>query len=582
MAKQDRHHRCKVIVLFLFLALAFSFNTAAVFAADDDSEQSEATSEKMNQSVAGKRATSPEIIIKEQIAKYIPKPALPDGLTLIKQVNVVGSTILAPQAIEALKRKCENRQLTARMIQHAADLVTRAYAREGYITSYGYIDPKELNSGILNIVVKEGRTGKVTIEGNQNFSNDILEKKITLKEGGLFNFQQLNLDVFRVNKHPDRKMKITCDPNVQTGYTDVVLTVKDKSPFHVMLQYDNYGSEDIGYRRYKTFFTYNNLTGHDDSLQWKIQMSESGAHKLTDLDYYIPLNPTWKFNFYLMPYKKEVYLGADNKTKDFEKHAWKWYFFFKQYLVNDPDCELISSYGFMYKQINWYQYGARQAQDHFRSLEWVLDLNRADKYGRWVVNNMFEQGIPSLMGGADSHETRTSVAGAHGQYTRNHLTVARRQKVWNGIDFVTKGHWQESSERLTGVNVFSLGGFMGVIDSRGYPRAQFPGDRGRSLSAGFSVPPFGISRTAKVPGSKTTWYDDIRFFNFVDYAIGLLKRTPDGDDREATLVSAGLGVTFNVPDKNLSMRLDVGWPVSNDEPNDGDGYHILYSITKGF
>ena len=123
---------------------------------------------------------------------------------------------------------------------------------------------------------------------------------------------------------------------------------------------------------------------------------------------------------------------------------------------------------------------------------------------------------------------------------------------------------------------------MGVIDERGYPRAQYPGDRGRSLTGGFSVPPFGLSRSVKVPGSKTTWYDDIRFFNFVDYSIGVLKRAHDGEDREATLVSAGVGMTFSVPDLNLSTRLDVGWPVSNDKPADGDSYHILYSITKGF
>jgi hemolysin activation/secretion protein len=582
MAKQDWYHQRRAIVLFLFVALAVFFNAAAVFAGDDDSEQSEATAEKMNKSVASKRTKSPEIVIKEQVSKLIPKPTLPTGLTLIKQVNVSGSTILAPEAIEALKRKYENRQLTPRMIQQAADLVTRAYAREGYITSYGYIDPMEIGAGVLNIVVKEGRTGKITIEGNKNFSTDILEKKITLKEGDLFNFRKLNTDVFRINKHPDRKINITCDPNLQTGYTDVVLTVKDKSPLHVTLQHDNYGSEDIGYRRYKVFVTHNNLTGHDDSLQCKIQLAESQAHTLVDFDYYIPLNPTWKFNFYLMPYKQEIYLSGDNRSDNFQKHAWKWYFFFKQSLINEPGCELVSSYGFMFKQINWYQNGGRQAQDHFRSVEWLLDLNRADTYGRWVVNNMFEQGIASFLGGADTHEDRTSVDGAHGQYTRNHLTVARRQKVWNGVDFIAKGHWQESSERLTGVNVFSMGGFMGVIDNRGYPRAQFPGDRGRSLTGGFVVPPFGISRTAKVPGSKTSWYDDIRFFNFVDYSVGVLKRTPDGDDREATLVSAGLGATFTVPDRNLSMRFDVGWPISNDKPNDGDGYHIFYSITQGF
>jgi hemolysin activation/secretion protein len=236
----------------------------------------------------------------------------------------------------------------------------------------------------------------------------------------------------------------------------------------------------------------------------------------------------------------------------------------------------------VYKQISWYQYGSRQAEDHFRSVQWQLDFNRPDRNGRWVVNNLIEKGLPHLFGGAKAKDEGCSVPSSGGGYTREHLTVARRQKLVNDIDLILKGHYQVSSETLTGVNVFSVGGIMGVIDNRGYPRAQSPGDSGWSLTAALSLPPFGVPRTMGVPGSKTKFYDAFRWFPFMDYAVAILKSPKLGEDKVNTLTSAGLGATFTVPDQSLSMRLDVGWPVTKDKPNDGDRPHVWWSITKGF
>jgi hemolysin activation/secretion protein len=582
MVNRNWRYLRKGIVFFLFFSLAVIPFSKAVFAMGEDSGEDDPSASKVEQALAGRRPKSADIIIKEQVTQQIPKPTLPEGLTLIKEVRVVGATVLAPQALEALKRKYENRQVTGRMIQQCADLVTRAYAREGYITSYGFVDPKELGSGILTVVVKEGRTGKITIEGNKYFSTAILEKKITLKEGDLFNFRKLNLDVYRINRQQDRKMKITCDPNVQTGITDVVLQVKDKSPLHLILQYDNYGSEYIGYRRYKTYFINNNLTGNDDSLQFKAQLTEGNSHKLFDFDYFLPLNNEWKFEGYYMPFKREDYLTDGNVTDDFEKHARKFYFNFFNSLINEPDTEFISHYGFVYKDIHWWKYGRRQTRDRFRALTWGLDLNKADDYGRWVISNDLEAGIPRMAGGSTAEDTSTSVQGAGGKYVKNHLVVARRQKLFAGIDFISKSHWQISNQALTGVNVFSVGGFFGVIDNRGYPRAQAYGDNGISSMAGFTFPVYGLPRTMNAPFSKTKLYDDIKLFTFYEWARADLK-SPSMTDKERTdLSSVGCGFTFNIPDRSLSTRLDIGWAIGKEKPKDGDPRHILYSITQAF
>jgi len=577
------------IVLILSLIFAISLTPSLGYATGDDGPDDDSRkSEEFEKTISATRAKSPAIILKERIETQIPKPKLPDGKIKIIQVNVVGSTLLAEEAIARLQSNYEDKELSAKEMQRAADLVTRAYNREGYITSYGYINTEKFDLGILEIKVVEGRTGKINIEGNQHFSTDLLRKKIPLKEGDIFNFQELNLAIFRLNKHADLKAQMTCDPDVQTNLTDVTITVKDKSPMHVTFQVDNYGSEYILKNRYKVFLTHNNITGHDDTMTIKVQRTEADAHQLADIDYIIPINDKWKFEFYYMPYKIEDYYYSDNEETDFEKHARKFYFWFFQSIIDKPDCELVSGYGFVYKDIHWYTGGGDRdwqhayKEDRFRALMWGLDFNRADKWGRWVISNDLEMGIPGIMGSSPDRGDSTSVKGAGSDYKKNIMMIARRQKLFAGIDFIARGRWQLSSQTLTGVNMFSVGGIMGVIDNRGYPRAQAPADAGRSFTGGFSFPPFGIPKTVKIPYSKTKLYDAVKLFTFFDWAEAILKSPKDTEKKSTTLNSAGCGVTVTVPDQSLSMRLDIGWPVSEEAPKDGSRPQYWWSVTKGF
>ena len=196
-----------------------------------------------------------------------------------------------------------------------------------------------------------------------------------------------------------------------------------------------------------------------------------------------------------------------------------------------------------------------------------------------------------MWGGAQVKSDASSVAGAKGNYLKNLLTVARRQKLPAGIDFVGKSRWQLSSATLTGVNAFSAGGYCGVIDNRGFPRTQAPGDAGRALNLGFEFPPYFISKSVNVPLSKTKLYNSLKIFTFWDWAQSILKSPKaanpaipeDPNDKKiTTLRSAGFGLTFVVPDRSLSARFDCGFPLSDQTPKDGDHTHIFWSVTKGF
>lgn len=582
------------LVLFIF-CLVSSHNLRSILSYADSGDGADEDRQRIinvEEDVLTKRAKSPVIQFKNTVESQIPKLVLPSEKILIKEINVIGATLLAPEAIEKIKRDYEGKELTGRQMQKVTDLITRAYSREGYITSYGVADTSEIASGILNIRVEEGRTGTIRIQGNQFFKTDLIRKQISLKEGEYFNFHALNTDIYQINKHQDLKAHIICDPNIETGITDIVINVKDKMPIHVMLQMDNYGSEYIYQDRFKFFLIHNNLTGHDDRISIKLQRTPEDAHQLYDMEYTIPINSKWKFDFYYMPYKIEDYYYADNEATDFEKHARKFYFFFKQQMIDQPGIDFNALYGFKYFDIHWYTGGGDRdwessfKKDRFRSVFWELALNRVDKRGRWVITQDLERGIPGMWGASPAKSDATSVKGGGSDYWKENLYIARRQKLIAGIDFIGKMRMQMSSHAQPGVNVFGLGGFMGVVDNRGYPRAQAPGDSGIAFTGGFSMPIFGVSKKAKIPFTNTGIYDGVKFFLFYDWGNAKLKNPDEtqGQQASTTLQSGGCGFTISAPDKNLSLRLDIAWPVSSTVPKDQSNHrpNFWWAITKGF
>ncbi len=539
-----------------------------------------------------------EITMKEKMEEEKPKPELPAEAVFIRQIQVTGVTVLSQKEIDEIIAEFRNKELTGKDMQRCADLITDTYNLKGFLTSYAYPDSSRLNEGILEIKGFEGKVGEVKIEGNRNFSDTVYRNRIGFKKGDVFNFKLLKNNVFRTNKHPDRKVTPDVTLSETQGYTDITITAKDKLPIHYIFDHDNYGSEYILTKRYKNTFVFNNFTGHDDVMNMKAQFCEADAQRLFDLDYYLPINNTWKWELYYMPFKRENYYYKDNEEKDFLKKAYKWYTYLYQTVVSEPNREFVMNYGFVQKFIEWYTGEEMRKYDKFCALLIGFDYVKVDDYGTTVISEDLEKGIPRMWGANTAEDSHCSVKGAGGKYWKQKIAVARRQKLLWDIDLLMKAQGQYSTQACTGVNVFSVGGYMGTIDNRGYPRAQMPMDSGYYLLGGFSLPAYFIPKNTKLPFTHTDVYKNLKFLTYVEYAKGY-KRSPQtaadksgsvdpsltgqqDDDKKKSLASAGWGLTFAVPEQSLSMRFDMAWPLNHKVPKDGNHCHMWYRITKMF
>ena len=563
-----------LVALFIFIPSSRLYSQDAdVSDAGDDIQ-----SKKVNEKLLKKKAKPPEIIVKKGFKIQKPKVSLPGAAVLIKKIKVEKVTLLSKEEINKIITPYENKNLSLEDMQAIAKEITNLYRKKGYITSGAYIPIQNFKGGVLHIKIIEGVTGKIKIEGLRYFKAFIIRRKITLRKGKPFNSNILRRDLFRVSKHPDRKASAVITPGEKLGVTDITVRIKDRPPYHVMFVYDDYGNPHTLYNRYKTYFIFNNITGHDDRLSSKVQKGESYTQNINDVDYSFPITDTLKFDGYYLR-KMEDY-AAGEQSSDMWKKAHKFILTLTQTLIEEENRELSVYTGFTSKNSYMWQYGSDLCRDRLREIMLGFAFSMDDRFGKTVVSDDILFGIPNYMGSLGNKDDRAFFLGGGGKYVTSRITIARRNKMFWGMQFLFKTKAQFSSHVLEGVDQFAIGGIGGVVDNRGYTRATVLGDTGNSITVGIAFPPYFVSKRIRVPFSKAKLYKALKLFIFYDWGRAVLKSPYAGREKVRGIKSIGCGLRMTLPE-GFSLRVDLGWPLSI-MPKDGDHFHPWFGVSKDF
>lgn len=515
---------------------------------------------------------------KPKIEKRLPleeKPALPGEKVTIKDIKVIGATLLAQEEVNKIIVPYKNRVLTLRDMQEVADLITDAYRQKGFITSRAYLPPQKIVNGVMEIRVIEGITGNIDVKGNRYFKAFLYRNEIELKNGQPFNYESLRKGLSRINEQPDRNAKTVLTPGREPGSTDVVLNVKDKLPLHIGFDYDNFGSPYIDYDRYKVTLTDNNLTGLGDILAFQYQISQREDYRLFTLRYLVPVTDSLSLGFFAADSK--IKLGKELEDSNTRGKARYYSIYAVQSLIDQENMNLNLNFGFDYKDIFNFANNLESSRDRMRIIKLGLDWDMADRLGRTLVTGEIDYGIPDIMGGLRKRDSHASRSGSGGEFHKEILNILRLHKMPFESLLLWKNQFQFSPYILTGAEQYQIGG---IINVRGYPPAEVVGDRGYAMTWEWSFPIYFIPKDVKVPLSQARLYDALRFVTFYDWANTRLKRPLSGEQKNRTLRSAGCGFRFNLPE-DVAARLEFVWPTDN-KPSDGDNFRVLGSISKTF
>jgi len=569
----------RLSVLFLISLFCFSLRAYAVTppASQQASGQTGLSEQQEREQKLREKIEQPPAKIENQ--EVVPEsqqpPVVGNEKTLINTITVTGNTIIPESEINAITHPFEGKELTVADMQKVADLVTDAFRKKGFITTRAIIPPQKVVNNTLELKIILGLMGELEVRGNHYFKKFLFTKRVTLKKGEPFNYNKLRSDLYNINQYPDRNVKTTLTPGQNPGETDVLFQVKDHLPIHVGFSYDTFGTRYLGRARYLGTATDNNLLGFDDTLTFQFQQSERDAYRLESFRYLLPVTNTTQLGFYST--RNQIQLQHEFRDVMARGKSDIYGGFVNQTLYNEPDLKIVSDVGFDYKDVFNFLEGIESSRDLERVAKTGFNVDYNDAfYGRNIVNDEVDFGIPDIFGGSRARDSHASILGSGGRFTKDVFDYLRLQSLPYDATLLFKSEIQFSGNVLDSTEQYQLGGISNV---RAFDPGDAVGDDGQSATAELGLPVYGVPKDLQIPFSSAKLYDALRIATFFDWGHVSL-REPEGGAQHGTLDGYGCGLRLTLPE-NFFFRIDAAWPISGEAANNRSE-HTWLQVSKEF
>ena len=477
--------------------------------------------------------------------------------------------------------------MTLGEMQELANAITQYYRNAGFILAQAFIPAQEVAEGVVTIEVLEGTLGSVLVEGNENFSDDVLAAP----------FQEL-IDAPVAASSVESSILLLTDlaglgvfgvfqPGTQVGTSDLLLRVQQEDRWDATARYDNHGTRFTGRNRLFAEFTYNNPTWVGDRLSGSI------------LQQYNPKNSF----FGSLEYERPILIPGLTVTGSYSRN-----FFDVGAEFGDVNISGVSKVGTVFaryavlrsRQKNFYvQAGMSRkqsltkvdeievAKDDLSMFEGSVSFDLIDPDTRSVNIGSFgtSVGMDELFGGmGDAEEvaqrplppTRTTGTGkfADNTFLKFNADFSRIQSLYGHLSVILRTEGQWSPHLLTSLEQYHIGGPTNV---RAYPPSEFLMDSAFFGSVEFEagIPPLDDVAS---PFKNLNWSEVLHVSFFTDYAYGRLHSPGVGDETSISVGGFGLGMSLAVPGEFIG-RLQWAYPTSDTRiPSDRNMSHWWFDL----
>jgi hemolysin activation/secretion protein len=525
---------------------------------------------------------SPDILAQPQT----PVPGAPR--VQVSRFAVTGVTVFLQEQVQALLASSEGRELTLAEIEGLANGITAFYREQGYILARAYVPAQEMRGGVVEIAVLEGRVGKIDISGLRHYNADYLRRYVEPRSPSrVFEAGDFERGLLTLNDLPGLSVKSTLKPGAAPGTTDIVLDVDKDRLITGALDANNYGSPQTGYERFGVSLNLNNPLGLGDVVAFRgLTSTVGGALWLARISYAIPVNTLGtKVGAAYTHSHVGADVGAVVGDITVRGDADIGSLFVLHPFVRSREFSVYGQAGFDIKNFDNSFQSEPQAQPQHDNLRVFSIGGFIDSVDRWRgANNLsltLSQGIGNFLGGMDGiNDPNASVPGAGGTFTKLTGEASRSQQIttWTSIFLRVGGQWASTS--LVAPEQYIVGG-QGTV--RGYPVAQFSGDRGYALTGEFRWNAPGFADKSAFLGKR--WGDILQFYAFIDHGGANLLNAPPGQTKSQTITGAGIGAQIAIPD-NFLLKLEYAKPmdhlVGGAKPSNGLDNYVYFLAVKWF
>ncbi|MDH3604659.1 MAG: ShlB/FhaC/HecB family hemolysin secretion/activation protein, partial [Candidatus Tectomicrobia bacterium] len=217
------------------------------------------------------------------------QPRLPLRQFQLRQVRIVGNTVFAEETLRTVAEPYLNRDVTSEDLEALRRDLTRLYINAGYINSGAVLPDQKITNGTVTYRIIEGALTDVTFSGKRWFRDGYLRRRLTLGIAPPLNVNVLQTRLYRLQQD-DRIEQLNAElrPGIRPGESELHVQVRERPPYFMALEFNNYQSVTIGAERGLLTLAHRNLTGHGDVLNFTYGRS-AGLDLQVDTSYILPL-----------------------------------------------------------------------------------------------------------------------------------------------------------------------------------------------------------------------------------------------------------------------------------------------------
>jgi len=534
------------------------------------------------------RSGEPPPLLQEQprrpppvpILPPLPPPAerevLPSLRVFVREVRVVGNTVLPPEEIAAVVAPYLNREVTAEDLEALRIALTLLYVNRGHINSGAILPDQTVAEGTVTYQIIEGRVTEIDVEGNRWFRTGYLRRRLALGTGQPLNVNKLQEQLqLLLEDQRIRRLNADLKPGLRPGEATLTATVEERLPYKVWFTIDNYQAPSVGAERGIVTLEHQNLTGWGDVLTFRLGRSE-GLDPLYDIRYAVPVTPydtTVSFQYRKNSFKV---IAEEFRVLDITSDSEIFTLGVRQPVYRTPTTEVameligerLSHNTTLLGEPFDLTPGARKGETVVTAIRWVQEVVHRTQNQVIAVRSRLSFGTDWLGATARNGEAPDS----HFFAWLGQFQAVRQFDSLLGTQAIFRSDLQFAHERLLILEQMSVGGRYSV---RGYRENTFVRDNA-----------FVTSLEVRVPLVRNrSWADYLQLAPFVDYGRAWATLPPVDKPLDIASVGIGLrwGVTIPAP-VEIRPQLEVYWgyPLRDIKTTGGDiqdkGVHFQFIL----
>ncbi len=471
------------------------------------------------------------------------------GPTLqVKGFRISGNQAIAGDELLLLLDDLKNRELTVGELQQAAQRLSQHYRQHGYPLARAYLPPQEIDQGVVEIALLEGRYGQVQLDNRSRVVDGVLKAPLGgLQPGDTVESKALERSLLLLSDTPGVEVKSTLKPGATVGATDLIVETRPGPLVSGSIDMDNYGNRFTGQNRLGASLNLNSPLGLGDQLSLRAMGSDE-EEKYHRIGYQLPISAAGT-QFGVAYSDMDYQLGKDFDDLDAHGNARIASAYVLHPVVRSRN---FSLYGHL-------QYDDKRLKDDIdlfdvrsdkRSRNWSGGFtgNAQDEFAGGGVTSFaltYTHGDLNIEAG-EIEAFDTATAGTQGAFNKWNPSLVRLQRLTERLSLYTQLQGQITDGNLDSAEEISLGGIYGV---RAYPQGEASGDQGwlANLELRYALTP--------------QW----QLLSFLDHGeVRLNKDTWDNGDNHRSLSGAGVGASWSAYGWQVSAV--SAWKLGNADP----------------